>query len=363
MSLPLPEIQIPANSKRAIDVRLGPIHLSSPAMLAPMAGYTDTSMRRICRHYGAGMVFSEMLSGEGTRRNNAKTFKMAAFAGEERPYFIQIFATNPEQAADAARVLCQLNPDGLDLNFGCPVKKIILNCGGSALLKDIPLLARIVDATVKASSVPVTVKIRSGWDRRSLNAVDVAKAVADAGATWITVHARTRSEFYQGKAHWEWIGEVKSAVNIPVIGNGDVRTAEDAQTLMNQTGCDAVMIGRAAMGYPFVFREINHLLACGVPAEWPTPMERFEAAKLQLGWAVEQWGEKRAVLEFRKHLLAYVRGLPNSVAFKQEAMKLLEADAVIGAMHNFLGSLPDEPTEPPRLPVAETGEWEQFPPR
>jgi tRNA-dihydrouridine synthase B len=363
MTLLLPHLPTKAPNPQPIGVRLGALHLDSPALLAPMAGYTDTAMRRICRHYGAGMVFSEMLSGEGTRRNNAKTFRMAAFHPEERPYFIQIFATNPEQAADAARVLCQLQPDGLDLNFGCPVKKIVLNCGGSALLKDIPLLARIVDATVRASNVPVSVKIRSGWDRRSLNAVEVARAVADAGAAWVTVHARTRSEFYQGKAHWEWIGEVKSAVSVPVIGNGDVRCANDAVELMRMTGCDAVMIGRAAMGYPFIFREVNHLIQNGTAAAWPTPLERFEAARLQLSWAVDQWGEKRAVLEFRKHLLVFVRGLPRSVAFKQEAMKLMEAEPVIAAMHDYLASLPDEPVEPPRLPVAETGEWEQFPPR
>ncbi|HEY3296292.1 MAG TPA: tRNA dihydrouridine synthase DusB [bacterium] len=337
---------------RTPDVRLGPLHLTSRAILAPLAGYTDTAMRRVCRRYGAGMVFSEMLSSEGTRRNNPKTFKMAAFHEEERPYFVQLFATNPEQAADAARILTQIQPDGFDLNFGCPVKKIILNQGGAALLKDIPLLGRIVEAAVKATNVPVSVKIRSGWDRRSLNAIEVAKTIADAGAAWVTIHARTRSEFYQGRAHWEWIGEVKAAVNIPVVGNGDVRSPEDVVSLINMTGCDAVMIGRAAMGYPFIFREINHLLQTGESLPPPTPQERFEAASQQLRWMVEQWGERRGTLEFRKHLLAYVRGLPRSIQFKVEAMKLMESEPVIDAMRAYVATLPDIPFERP-MPLGE----------
>jgi tRNA-dihydrouridine synthase B len=334
-------------SPRALSVQLGPLHLSSPAILAPLAGYTDSAMRRICRRHGAGMVFSEMLSGEGTRRASEKTFHMAAFHPEERPYFIQFFATNPEQAAEAARKLSELEPDGLDLNFGCPVKKIILNQGGSALLRDIPLLARIVEAAVNAAGVPVSVKMRAGWDRRSLNAVEIARAVADAGAAWVTVHARTRSEFYGGRAHWEWIGEVKTAVSIPVVGNGDVRRAEDAVSLMNSTRCDAVMIGRAAVGYPFIFREVNHLLCCGKPLAPATPRERYEAAEQQLEWMVEERGERRAVLEFRKQLLAYVRGLPRSVHFKTAAMSLESAADVLGALQEYVASLPDEPVAPP----------------
>lgn len=362
MAVPALHTASTESQRHPLTTQLGPLRLSSPAVLAPLAGYTDSAMRRICRRYGAGMVFSEMLSGEGTRRNNAKTFKMAAFQPEERPYFIQFFATNPEQAADAARVLSQLQPDGLDLNFGCPVKKIILNQGGSALLKDIPLLARIVKAAVEATDVPVSVKIRSGWDRRSLNAVEVAQAVEEAGAAWVTVHARTRNEFYLGRAHWEWIGEVKAAVKIPVIGNGDVRTPDDVVRLLELTHCDAVMIGRGAMGYPFIFREINHLLATGGELPPPTPMERCEAARLQLLWMCEQWGERRGTLEFRKHLLAYVRGLPHSVSFKLEAMKPEEPHAVIAAMERYLSALPDEPfARPPFTPLTEDSPQEKFP--
>ena len=289
------------------------------------------------------MVFSEMLSGEGVRRNNAKTFRMAKFHAEERPYFVQFFATNPEQAAEAAKVLSQLEPDGLDLNFGCPVKKIILNQGGAALLKDVSLISKIVSAAVRASDIPISVKMRSGWDHRSLNAVEVARAVADAGAAWVTVHARTRSEFFKGKAHWEWIGEVKAAVTIPVIGNGDVRTAVDAVDLMGLTSCDAIMIGRAAIGYPFIFREINHLLESGTEMLPPTPLERLTAIRQHYAWMIEEWGERRAVCEFRKHLLMYVKGLPNSARFRNEVVQLKISEQVFDALDRYFATLPDEP--------------------
>lgn len=346
------------NLPNSLETKLGPITLERPAVLAPLAGWTDTAMRRISRRYGAGMVFSEMLSGEGVRRKNEKTRKMAGFNNEERPYFVQYFATSPEQAADAAELLSDLEPDGLDLNFGCPVKKIILNQGGAALLKDVGLLARIVEAAVKAVKIPVSVKIRSGWDHRSLNAVEVARAVENAGAAWVTIHARTRSEFFQGRAHWEWIGEVKSAVNIPVIGNGDVRHAEDVKTILSTTGCDAVMIGRAAMGYPFIFREIDHLLRFGEVCLPPTPHERQEAAEQHLRWLVEFFGDpNRATLEFRKHLLAYVKGLHGCSRFKSVAMQLLSPEDVVAEMRRYFESLPDRPMERPHNVPEGTPVW------
>jgi len=345
-------------TQRDLTTKLGPITLERPVLLAPLAGWTDTAMRRISRRHGAGMVFSEMLSGEGVRRRNEKTRIMAGFHAEERPYFIQYFATSPDQAADAAMRLRELNPDGLDLNFGCPVKKIILNQGGSALLKDVNLLARIVEAAVKAVDIPVSVKIRSGWDRRSLNAVPVARAVEDAGAAWVTVHARTRSDFFEGRAHWEWIGEVKRSVNIPVVGNGDVRTPHDVVTLLSETGCDAVMVGRAAMGYPFIFREIDHFLRFGVACPAPTPRERLGAALSHLEWITDFFGdERRGVLEFRKHLLAYVKGLHGCARFKTRAMQMLAAEEVRSALIEFLTSLPDEPVARPANAVDDAPVW------
>lgn len=342
----------------ATNTRLGPFTLKSPVVLAPLAGWTDTAMRRISRRQGASMVFSEMLSGEGARRNNVKTRKMAGFHEEERPYIIQYFATSPEQAADAAKLFRDLNPDGLDLNFGCPVKKIILNQGGAALLKDVGLLARIVEAAVKAVDIPVSVKMRSGWDHRSLNAVEVARAVEDVGAAWVTVHARTRSEFFQGRAHWEWIGEVKQSVKIPVVGNGDVRNAEDVQRLIDLTSCDAVMIGRSAMGYPFIFREVEHFYKYGTACPPPTPSERLETAERHLEWLVEFYEHpRRAALEFRKHLLRYFKGLPGSTRFKTRAMKYESPELVKQEMRDFVAGIPDLPFARPENVLDDAPTW------
>ncbi len=327
----------------ALRTQLGPLELTSPLVLAPMAGYTDFPMRRLACRYGAGLVFSEMLSGEGTRRRNPKTFQIARFTPEERPIILQYFAVEPQMAADVAKVLEELEPDGLDLNFGCPVKKIVQYSGGAALLKDVPLMAKIVEAAVKATSLPVSVKIRAGWDSQSVNAVEAARAAEESGACWITIHARTRSEFYAGAAHWEWIGEVKQNVSIPVIGNGDVKEANDAVELRNQTGCDAVMIGRGAMGYPFIFREANALLSGAEPVP-PTPVERFEAAREQLGLMIELYVEERAVRHFRKHAIGYLRGLPSSAVVKAKVLRLPEASQVLETLEKYFTALPDKPT-------------------
>jgi tRNA-dihydrouridine synthase B len=328
----------------ALRTRLGPLELESPLALAPMAGYTDSPMRRLARRFGAGLVFSEMLSGEALRRQNAKTLALAKFTDEERPIFLQYFAVSPQTAAEAAKSLEELEPDGLDLNFGCPVRKIVQSSGGAALLKDVSLLGKIVEATVKATRLPVSVKIRCGWDSDSRNAVEVAHAAAQSGACWVTVHARTRSEFRAGAAHWEWIAEVKQKVAIPVIGNGDVRVAEDAVALQEQTGCDAIMIGRAAIGNPFIFRETNALLAGDSPLSQSTPTEKFLAARQQLEWMSELYGEERAVRQFRKHAIRYLRDLPGSSFVRNEAVRLNSSGAVLETLEKYFLSLSDEPT-------------------
>jgi len=324
-----------------LPTQLGPLKLESPMALAPMAGYTDSPMRRIARRHGAGLVFSEMLSAEGTLRRNRKTLELARFTQEERPIVLQYFVVSPMTAAEVAKILEELEPDGLDLNFGCPVRKIVQNSGGAALLKDIPLLSKIVEASVKATRLPVSAKIRCGWDERSRNAVEVAQAAADGGASWVTVHARTRNEFRAGSAHWEWIGEVKQKVAIPVIGNGDVKTAEDAIALQKQTGCDAVMVGRSAIGNPFIFREANALFSGAGPLLPPTPRERLQAVNQQIAWMIDLFGEERAVRRFRKHAIGYLRDLPNSAALRNRIIRLPNACDVLSILEEYFFSLPN----------------------
>ncbi|MBM3324543.1 MAG: tRNA dihydrouridine synthase DusB [Calditrichaeota bacterium] len=321
--------------------RLGPLDLESPVVLAPMAGYTDSPMRRLAKRFGAGLVFSEMLSGEALRRGSLKTLELARFTPEERPIFLQFVVGTPETAAEVARMLESLEPDGLDLNFGCPARKVVQSSGGAALLRDVPLLGKIVEAAVKATRLPVSLKIRCGWDEQSLNAVEIAHVAAESGAMWITVHARTRSDFRTGKACWEWIGQVKERATIPVIGNGDVREAVDVVALRKQTGCDAVMIGRAAIGYPFIFREANALLANQARLETATPEQRWQAARQQLEWMIEFCGEERAVRHFRKHAISYLRGLPHSASVKDEVVRLPSAFRVLHRLESYFLSLPN----------------------
>lgn len=333
-----------------LKTQLGPFELDSPVVLAPMAGYTDFPMRRLAKNFSAGLVFSEMLSGEGTRRRNPKTFQLAEFSSEERPIILQYFAVDPQMAADVAKVLEELEPDGLDLNFGCPSKKIIQHSAGAALLKDLPLMGKIIEAAVKATRLPVSVKMRAGWDSQSVNVVEAAHIAAESGASWVTIHARTRSEFYAGQAHWEWIAEVKQKISIPVIGNGDIKKAEDALGMRNLTGCDAVMIGRGAVGNPFIFREANALLSGKEPLPPPTPDERLQAMRQQLEWMIELYGEERAVRRFRKHAIGYLRGLPFSAAIKAQVVRLPTAEQVLKILKKYFLSLPNKPI--PRSDIA-----------
>ena len=303
-------------------MRIGPVQSDSPFLLAPLAGVSDSPFRRLAREQGASIVYTEMVSADGLARGNAATVAYCAFDPVERPIGIQLFGSNPEVMAEAARRLCDLpdaqRPDLIDINMGCPVRKVVNRAAGAALLNDIPRMQAMVRKMSAASCVPVTAKVRLGWDTASRNVVDVARALEDAGAAAVAIHARTRAEKFEGRAHWEMIGEAKQAVGIPVIGNGDVRTPEDAARLLRESGCDAVMMGRAAFGDPWVFRRLRAFHERGETLPPPTAAERLEAGLRHLRMMVADFGESIATREMRKHVAWYIRGLPRSARVRDQ---------------------------------------------
>ena len=282
-----------------------------PLFLAPMAGVSEAPFRRLCRRFGADVVVSEFLSSEGLRRGNERTLEMASFAAEERPIGIQLFGSDPAAMAEGAAVVTEVfAPEFVDINFGCPVKKVVKRNGGSGCLKDLGLVAAITRAVVDATRLPVTVKIRSGWDETLRDPVAIARTCEDAGARSLTLHARTRAQLFSGKARWEEIGAVVRALAIPVIGNGDVETAEDALRMREETGCAGVMIARGSFGNPWIFAGARALLDGRPKPPAPGAEERFAVALDHARLTLALDGDTpKTVVEFRKHLGWYTRGL------------------------------------------------------
>ncbi len=294
----------------------------NPLVLAPMAGITDFPFRMICKEMGAGLVFSEMLSVEALVREHKRTFGMLHTDPRERPVVFQIFGSKPESMAEAAQIVSLGEVDFIDINMGCPVPKILRSGAGSALLRDVGLATEIMAAVVGASSVPVTVKIRLGWDAESIVAVDLARAAERTGIVAVTVHARTKAQGFSGKADWSMIKVVKDSVGIPVIGNGDVRSAQDAKRMRDETGCDGIMIGRAIEGNPWIFREAKQYLETGIVPPPPTIEERRSIMLRHLNDMVRIAGEDIGVREMRKHLSWYTKGLPGGADFRERVNHL-----------------------------------------
>ncbi|MCX7846615.1 MAG: tRNA dihydrouridine synthase DusB [bacterium] len=317
-------------------VQIGRVTINPNLFVAPMAGYTDLPYRRIVRELGgAGLVYTELISCHALVRLRRKTELLIATTPDEHPLAMQIFGSDPERMAASASVLEEYGADIIDINMGCPVAKVVKTGGGAVLMREPVVAEAIVRACVRAVSVPVTVKIRAGWDERSRNAVEFARRMADAGAAAIAVHARTRAQGYSGRADWGLIAEVVQAVPVPVIGNGDVVDGPSARALLEQTGCAGVMIGRAAVGAPWLFRAVEQYLATGEEVADPGPRERGELALRHFRYLCELYGERTACLHIRRIACGYARGLPGAREFRTRVVQVASAAEVRAVIEEF----------------------------
>ncbi|MFN7087070.1 MAG: tRNA dihydrouridine synthase DusB [Burkholderiales bacterium] len=320
-------------------MRIGPYQLKNNLIVAPMAGVTDRPFRQLCKRMGAGMAVSEMVASNSLLWGSEKTRRRANHDGEAEPVAVQIAGADPRMLAEAAKYNVDQGAQIIDINMGCPAKKVCNVMAGSALLKDEPLVARILEAVVGAVEVPVTLKIRTGWDRASRNALQVARLAEDAGIQALAIHGRTRACGFSGEAEFDTIAEVKSRIGIPVIANGDIDTPERVKAVLDYTGADAVMIGRAAQGRPWLFREIGHYLETGRRLPAPEVAEIHRVLVAHLHDLYDFYGETTGVRVARKHISWYTRGLAGSAAFRHAMNQLQTSGEQLAAVNDFFARL------------------------
>ncbi len=317
------------------------LEIKNQVVLAPMAGISNTAYRQIIKEMGAGLIYAEMVSDKAITYGNEKTFDLLKMDDKERPIAQQIFGSDIDSFVKAAKIIEKtMHPDIIDINMGCPVPKVaIKNQAGSALLKNPQKIYEIVKAVVENVSVPVTVKIRSGWDEKNINACLVAKKIEEAGASAITIHGRTRSQGYSGKADWDIIKKVKESVSIPVIGNGDIKSCFDAKRMLEETHCDAVMIGRGVLGNPWLIKECVEYLENGTLPKEIAPEEKIEMLKKHYELLLNATNERQAILEIRMHALWYIKGLPNSANIKNNICKCQTSEELFNCLNDYLKTL------------------------
>ncbi|AYZ34431.1 tRNA dihydrouridine synthase DusB [Chryseobacterium indologenes] len=322
-------------------IKIGNIELPEfPLLLAPMEDVSDPPFRRLCKMHGADLMYSEFISSEGLIRDAIKSRKKLDIFDYERPVGIQIFGGDEEAMAMSARIVETVNPDLVDINFGCPVKKVVCKGAGAGVLKDIDLMVRLTKAVVSSTHLPVTVKTRLGWDSTSINIDEVAERLQETGIKALTIHARTRAQMYKGEADWEHISRIKQNPNIeiPIFGNGDIDSAEKALEYKQKYACDGIMIGRAAIGYPWIFNEIKHFFATGEHLPAPTISDRLLAVRQHAEWSAEWKGERLGLVEMRQHYSNYFRGIPHFKEFRKKFLEVFtmeEMDSLIKETQQF----------------------------